>query len=222
MNHTSSIDLVAAALVAAIHDLVHPHPRGVNPRFKSRYIELGDLTSAVRAACEPHGLAVLQMVEQGETNHVSVRTVVIHQSGQYIESTAFHQLAKGGIQDLGAAVTYLRRYALAGIFGIAGEPDDDGESLEKNSQSLQARVAVRANKDRASRHGADSKQLTPQELGAAIEFDLGDLGRFLAAHGRPYPMDMTRSGQGELIDWMKEPESIERVALWCAANPAER
>lgn len=59
----------------------------------------------------------------------ALRTRLIHsETGEFIESTMPLILAKNDPQGQGSAITYARRYALAAIFGVTGEKDDDGNS----------------------------------------------------------------------------------------------
>jgi hypothetical protein len=57
---------------------------------------------------------------------IGVTTLLGHSSGQWIESTFHVEPARFDAQGAGSAVTYLRRYSLMSILGIAAE-DDDGE-----------------------------------------------------------------------------------------------
>jgi ERF superfamily len=54
-------------------------------------------------------------------------TRLIHSSGQWLEDTASTMLSTGDPQAVGSAITYLRRYALAAVAGVAPE-DDDAEA----------------------------------------------------------------------------------------------
>jgi hypothetical protein len=57
---------------------------------------------------------------------VSVTTALCHEKGGFITATASCVPAKADAQGVGAATTYLRRYSLAAITGVAQE-DDDGQ-----------------------------------------------------------------------------------------------
>jgi hypothetical protein len=58
---------------------------------------------------------------------VGVTTVIAHKTGGMISSTASCVPAKLDAQGIGSATTYLRRYSVAAMCGIAQE-DDDGQS----------------------------------------------------------------------------------------------
>jgi hypothetical protein len=59
--------------------------------------------------------------------NVGIVTLFAHQSGQWIEGTVFAQPTKFDAQGVGSVITYLRRYSLAAMAGVAPD-DDDGEA----------------------------------------------------------------------------------------------
>jgi hypothetical protein len=127
VNQSENITDLAGALAKAQAEIRNPAFDSTNPHFKNRYASLASHVDAVRAALPKHGLSVVQFVETPDAQRVTVTTRILHASGQWIESCV--GCASGGkVQELGSAVTYLRRYALAAIVGIVGEEDDDGES----------------------------------------------------------------------------------------------
>ncbi len=129
MNQSESVDLLAASLAQAMRDIKNPAFDAVNPHFKNRYATLGAHLDAVRRAFPLFGLSVVQGVETPDANRVVVTTRILHASGQWIESSLAQSLgASAKVQDLGSAVTYLRRYSIAAMCGIVGDEDDDGES----------------------------------------------------------------------------------------------
>jgi hypothetical protein len=50
----------------------------------------------------------------------------------------------GTVQDLGSAITYLRRYSLQAMLGIAAEEDDDGNRASGNVATAAAKVETEA------------------------------------------------------------------------------
>jgi hypothetical protein len=70
-----------------------------------------------------------------EGSLVSVTTVVAHESGGHVSSVASCVPAKSDAQGIGAATTYLRRYGLAAMTGVAQE-DDDGTGASHNREPV--------------------------------------------------------------------------------------
>lgn len=96
-----------------------------NPHYKSKYADLAECLNVSRPVFSSKGLSIIQSTEF-DGNLVSVSTVIAHSSGGYISSTASCAIAKNDAQEVGKATTYLRRYSLASMVGIAQE-DLDGE-----------------------------------------------------------------------------------------------
>ena len=80
-----------------------------------------------------HGLSVMQLPTSDETA-VTVTTLLMHSSGQFIESEPFKVLlTKKDAQAAGSALTYARRYSLSSVLGIAWDDDDDGDSIAETN-----------------------------------------------------------------------------------------
>jgi hypothetical protein len=54
----------------------------------------------------------------------------MHDSGEWLKATAELLLDKATPQGQGSGITYMRRYALSAMLGIATEDDDDGQAAE--------------------------------------------------------------------------------------------
>lgn len=97
--------------------------------FGYKYAPLGEILDAVRPILTKHGFSVVQTVGT-EGGMIAVRTMLLHESGQKIESEMMLPPAdvKGtnDIQQMGASITYARRYMITALLGIAGEEDTDG------------------------------------------------------------------------------------------------
>lgn len=126
MNLEHSNAALFAALAQAQAEVENATKGNVNPHFKSRYADLAEVLNTVRPTFAKHGLALSQSTEF-DGALVSVTTAIMHKEGGYITSVASCTPAKTDGQGVGAATTYLRRYSLASMAGIAQE-DDDGQS----------------------------------------------------------------------------------------------
>jgi hypothetical protein len=63
---------------------------------------------------------------------VTVETLLIHSSGQWIMSKISAPADKPTAQGIGSAITYCRRYSLAAMVGLA-QQDDDGQEATKST-----------------------------------------------------------------------------------------
>jgi hypothetical protein len=129
MKQSESIANLAAALVGLQDKLEHPKKTASNPHLRNKFADLGSVIDTNRAILSQSGLMVVQATDAQEGS-VGVTTRLIHESGEWIESSCYIPLAEQkGLnlaQVAGSAITYLRRYGWQTILGLNGEPDDDG------------------------------------------------------------------------------------------------
>ena len=127
----SELDQLAAALARAQAELKPVPKTGKNPHLKNEYATLDDIIGAVRGPLGNHGLSFVQLLG-GNGSGVTLRTILLHESGQLLESTVLVDAGEGNrgvnaLQALGSAITYMKRYALSAMLGIATDGDTDGE-----------------------------------------------------------------------------------------------
>ena len=97
--------------------------------YSYKYVDLAACLEVVRKPLSDNELALVQIpsIEDGE---VVVETTLGHSSGQSISCTMSMRPEKGGPQAIGAVMTYLRRYSLSAMLGVA-QYDDDAASATK-------------------------------------------------------------------------------------------
>lgn len=134
MNLEHANPALFAALSAAQGEIENASKSSSNPHFKSRYADLAEVLNTVRPVFAKHGLAVLQSTEF-DGAMVSVTTTITHAEGGYVTSRASCVPPKTDGQGVGNATTYLRRYSMAAMSGIAQE-DDDGNSSAHNGKPV--------------------------------------------------------------------------------------
>lgn len=123
MNKSESIASISAAIAKAQHDVENASKNAKNPHFKSKYADLAELLNTVRPVFSSHNLAIVQMPSFVD-GIASVETLISHSSGEWISSVCSAPVSKQDAQGVGSAITYLRRYSLAAMCGIAQEDDD--------------------------------------------------------------------------------------------------
>lgn len=125
-----------AALALAQGEIENASKNQVNgafskgPNAKPSYADLAEVLNTIRPVFAKHGLSLIQS-PGFDGSMASVTTVLAHQSGGYMTSTASCVPAKADAQGIGSATTYLRRYSAAAVAGIAQE-DDDGNAAAHN------------------------------------------------------------------------------------------
>ena len=102
-----------------------------NPAFRSKYATLGSVLEACLDALSKAGISVWQFPFNGENDMIGVSTLLGHVSGQWIETSLTVRPAKFDAQGVGSVITYLRRYALMAVAGMAPEDDDGNASVAR-------------------------------------------------------------------------------------------
>lgn len=101
-----------------------------------KYADLASCLEAVKKPLSDNGLAVSQLVSTDGEKQMLI-TMLVHSSGQWlksvlsIESVVMKQC--NSLQQIGAGITYARRYALSAIVGLT-QDDDDAQSLTKKTR----------------------------------------------------------------------------------------
>jgi hypothetical protein len=130
MTRSDSIGNIAAALAKAQKAIEGAAKDSKNPHFNSRYADLASIAEACRAPLAVNEIAVVQNPSRPEAGLVGMTTLLLHSSGEWLESDPLVVQAKdAGPQAVGSCLTYLRRYQLAAMVGVAPE-DDDAEAGE--------------------------------------------------------------------------------------------
>lgn len=102
-------------------------PDATNPFFKSSYITLDGILETVRPILSKYGLAVLQEA-RGTDGIATVKTYLIHETGESFSTDILEMKPQkpNDPQQMGACITYAKRYQLAALLGICESVDDDG------------------------------------------------------------------------------------------------
>ena len=107
-----------------------------------KFAPLSEILGAVRPALNKFGLTLTQQTKHipfGNANGIKVVTTILHESGvsYNIESVpVFYNV--NDIKNLGAQVTYLRRYEVKTLLGIEADSEElDMDNVPNHSQSAQ-------------------------------------------------------------------------------------
>lgn len=118
----------AAAMCKAQGQIENAQKDATNPHFKSDYATLASVRNAIRKPFADNGLCYIQIPTPTDNGGVTLRTVILHTSGEYMD--CYYPVTPGPTtpQQLGLAMTYARRFSLSAMSGIAPE-DDDGNAV---------------------------------------------------------------------------------------------
>lgn len=146
MNKSESITKLASALIGFNSEVSKIAKDASNPFHKNKYATLDQIIDEVRPILNKNKLAVMQNVS-GEEGTMTVKTLLLHESGEWMESTGTTlKLAKNDPQGAGAGITYARRYDLCAFLSLNTGDDDDGNSASginvKKDSITQKQVGV--------------------------------------------------------------------------------
>ena len=142
MRKSESISELSKALAKFQEEVKQPLKDKNNPFFKSKYVPLENVVEAITDVAPKNGLSFVQWALNDENGRVGVATMLMHESGEWIEFDAVHMKAdKETAQGAGALITYLKRYSLSAVFGITSDQDDDGNGASGNKAPKSATQA---------------------------------------------------------------------------------
>lgn len=177
MKKSETIGALAKALASAQGEFEAVDKTSDNPFFKSKYANLPAVVLAASPILSKYGIAVSQLPDFDGVNDL-LTTLVMHESGEWIEAEQRLHLVKSDPQGHGSAQTYGRRYAYSGGVGIVTEEDDDGnaasqpkaqttvrrEAPVRTSEALATRAAAHATTQAATLPGVDPNLISEKQI----------------------------------------------------------
>lgn len=158
-------------------------------KYTVRYASLNAVHAECLRACELHRLAICQEPTMaGEM--FAVRTTLIHEDGSRLEFDPMCLPHPKDAQALGSATTYLRRYSLVALFGLAVE-DDDGRAATVSAQAQPGRRTEAERLIRESIAQMDSDTKTAFQAAFKEKFGVG-------------LTDLAANRHGEALTWSRE------------------
>lgn len=140
MKTSPTISKIVEALCEAQKNFGSIIKDKLNPHFKSKYADLGNVLDAVKKPLLDAGLVLVQtMNRDGSVNFLE--TTLYHKSGEFFQ-TEMVMPGFSKAQELGSGLSYVRRYSLMALLGIAADDDDDGNKanekpMPKKHESLE-------------------------------------------------------------------------------------
>lgn len=133
MVNETNISKLISALHKAQASMSFAKTSSNNPFYNSKYANLSSVFMAVKDPFLENDLCVSQVMDVRDDGRMVLKTILLHSSGQSLESKMFLPDIKDP-QKLGSAITYFRRYSLMSIAGI---PTDDG-AFDKDDDANEA------------------------------------------------------------------------------------
>jgi len=222
---------IVKAISSVQQEMEHAQKTSDNPIFNSQYADLAEVMRVLKGPLGKTGLCVVsspdvnynELVDKTVVKKnvqknpykvdytsfkitvpaVTVKTMVLHNSGESLTATLTLTPGEDTPQAIGSCVTYARRYTLMSIFGIAPVDDDGNAASETRNQPKETAT------DNAFGGPVvenDPYWLTPQQkknINALIEKKLsGNLDAFLTWSKEKY---------GEKIPYRKYSDVIKTI-----------
>ena len=196
VSMSAQVDQLFAALSQAQAVIRNPQRNAENPFFKSSYTDLTAVWDAARGPLTDNGLSVTQLPSGSEWD-IGLTTILAHESGQWLLSTFTLKATKPDAHGAGSALTYLRRYALASVVGIApaGE-DDDGNAAVASQPSQQAATDSNGSKKAGRRSNVDVLRDRLKSIGV-LDHETANKCVSYATSGRVQTIDEAKATPGE-------------------------
>ena len=165
MNTSQELKNIYTAIIRARPEIA-PIARTKSAR-NYKYATLDSVIELLSLVLPKHGLGWVQALSTEEGRPVLV-TRIIHESGEWIEDALALPQTKlaGGAnesQELGASITYFKRYALSAMFGIATDDDTDGVADVRNRKE-QVKAQARAAGHDKRESAADTGDISPEQV----------------------------------------------------------
>jgi hypothetical protein len=177
--------------------------------YSYTYAGLADVSEAAMPLLARHGLSFTTL-----PGHGVLTGMLLHSSGQSL--TASLPIANGTPQQVGSALTYMRRYLLGCMTGLVTDDDDDGRQAETVAKRPRPKAPARPTSERPA-GGPTPPQLT--KIGASMSergWDRDQALRFVAyVVGRPVASrnDLTVKEASDVIEALEAgvalPESAD-------------
>lgn len=132
MDKSTSITELAKALAKFQAEVPAIGKDSENPFFHSKYASLENIIEKIRKPLADNGLSFSQF-PNGENLLV---TTIMHVSGEFMSANAKMTPKDTSPQSQGSAITYMRRYALSAMLGLATEEDDDGNQASTSKPTI--------------------------------------------------------------------------------------
>jgi hypothetical protein len=196
---------IAAALAAFQAEMptVHKGKTAKVGSYSYTYADLADVTEAAMPLLSKHGLAYTCTPDVTEHGLV-LRGTLLHTSGERIVGTL--PISGKNAQELGSALTYMRRYLFGCLTGLVTDDDDDGQ-LAQQAKRQQARkppakkaAAAQETGEALSQAQSQKMHATFNELGITERDDRLRFVREVIGRDVESSKDLTKSEATKVID----------------------
>src|SRR6266478_9985217 len=139
-SRSAEVDKLVAALAKAQgafpeierNRTVRIKPKAGGQEYEFKYATLSAIIDAIRKPLSENGLAYTQIISHDAETGFYVLTTTLYCGNQFLSSKTPIIIEGQTNQQFGSALTYMKRYALGALLGIAAEEDDDANIADGN------------------------------------------------------------------------------------------
>lgn len=142
-EQSDAINEIASALSLFQGSVDNAKKDSENPFFHSKYASLENVITTIRKPLSENGLSFCQ-IPIGEGQLI---TMLMHKSGQYLKGVFYMKPKDISPQAIGSVLTYMRRYTISAMAGIATEDDDDGNLASTEDKKKATKKATKEETD---------------------------------------------------------------------------
>lgn len=177
-------------------------------KYSYEYADLSDVTAKVLPLLAAHGLAFTTYTGISEQGQFQLTYALLHTCGEKVEGVYPLPPTSAPPQQMGAAITYARRYALTAVTGVApGGDDTDAVGVVSAPAPVVARevvprvdAPVSASQAQLTALNAGLTRLVGSERSEKLAWLTHNLDREITSS-----KDVTKQEASLLIDWMNQP-----------------
>ena len=169
-------------------------PTKAGGSYSYTYANLADVVEAAYPLLSKHGLSFSCVPRPTERGY-ELAGVLLHSSGEKLEGSL--PLSGNTPQELGSALTYMRRYLLGAMTGLVTDDDDDGAAASRKPPvRKETGEAATDAQQRALHAAATSREWTRDDL----------MGRLSRQFQRQITStaDLTKAEASQVLDKLKE------------------
>ena len=114
------------------------------PGYEFKYATLSAIIKGIKKPLSDNGISYTQVITYDPGDRLYYLTTSLHYENEFICSICPLILTDGSNQQFGSAATYMKRYTLAALVGVAADEDDDANAADGNEVKEMKAAPARA------------------------------------------------------------------------------
>ena len=102
------------------------------PGYEFKYATLSAIIKGIKKPLSDNGISYTQVISWNDADRLYYLTTSLHYENEFISSSCPLILTDGTNQQFGSAATYMKRYTLSALVGVAADEDDDANAADGN------------------------------------------------------------------------------------------